>query len=390
MIAKISWPNNNITGAGFRWIGICKTRIKPRKMSAFIEETKSLLPRIAFIACGCFSPPTPMHLRMFEIAKDHFEMQGTHRVVGGIISPTHDSYGKKGLASALDRCAMVKLATQSSNWIRLSDWEVHQNQWMRTQAVLQHHQNYINNHINSGGSGGDDEPDTHLARWLPRGLHDSRDPVHLKLLCGADLLESFAVPGLWAEADIEDIVANHGLVVITRAGSNPGKFIFDSDILTKYQNNITLITNWVPNEVSSTLIRRLLGRGQSVKYLLDDLVLEYIKRQRLFNFKSKYITDAVRPNHLLFNHAYTDNNKNASSYSINDQLEQDMDESDTPSPQLQKTATSRVFCCGETSLRGSTKLLRSGPGQAVQVITMQADDKEESQAKKQKVSQVQV
>ncbi|XP_037732576.1 nicotinamide/nicotinic acid mononucleotide adenylyltransferase 3 isoform X2 [Drosophila subpulchrella] len=292
MIAKISWPNHNITSAACRWIGFYKNRKKSRKMSAFIEETKSLLPRIAFIACGCFSPPTPMHLRMFEIARDHFEMQGTHRVVGGIISPTHDSYGKKGLASALDRCAMVKLATQSSNWIRLSDWEVHQNQWMRTQAVLQHHQNYINNHINSGGPGGDDEQDTHLAGWLPRGLHESRDPVRLKLLCGGDLLESFAVPGLWAEADIEDIVANHGLVVITRAGSNPGKFIFDSDILTKYQNNITLITNWVPNEVSSSLIRRLLGRGQSVKYLLDDLVLEYIKRQRLFNFKSQ---DAPAP-----------------------------------------------------------------------------------------------
>eukprot|EP00099_Drosophila_melanogaster_P023531 NP_651315.2 nicotinamide mononucleotide adenylyltransferase, isoform A [Drosophila melanogaster] len=389
MIVKISWPKNNITSECFRRFGSFKRRSKSKKMSAFIEETKSLLPRIAFIACGCFSPPTPMHLRMFEIAKDHFEMQGTHRVVGGIISPTHDSYGKKGLASALDRCAMVKLATQSSNWIRLSDWEVHQNQWMRTQAVLQHHQNYINNHINSGGGGGDDGENTHLPGWLPRGLHDSRDPVHLKLLCGADLLESFAVPGLWAEADIEDIVANHGLVVITRAGSNPGKFIFDSDILTKYQSNITLITNWVPNEVSSTLIRRLLGRGQSVKYLLDDLVLEYIKRQRLFNFKSKYITDAVRPNHLLFNHAYTDNNKNANSYSIGDQLEQDMDESDTPSPQLQHTPTSRVFCCGEVPLRGS-KVLRSGPGQAVQVITMQADEKEESQAKKQKISQVQL
>ncbi|XP_052858975.1 nicotinamide/nicotinic acid mononucleotide adenylyltransferase 3 isoform X2 [Drosophila gunungcola] len=293
MFAKISWPNNNITSECFRlWIGISKTRPKLKKMSALIEETKSMLPRIALIACGCFSPPTPMHLRMFEIAKDHFEMQGTHRVVGGIISPTHDSYGKKDLASALDRCAMVKLATQSSNWIRLSDWEVHQTKWMRTQAVLQHHQNYINNHINSGGAGGNDEVDTHLAGWLPRGLIGSRDPVHLKLLCGADLLESFAVPGLWAEADIEDIVANHGLVVITRAGSNPGKFIFDSDILTKYQNNITLITNWVPNEVSSTLIRRLLGRGQSVKYLIDDLVLEYIKRQRLFNVKSQ---DAPAP-----------------------------------------------------------------------------------------------
>ncbi|KAI8044059.1 hypothetical protein M5D96_000208 [Drosophila gunungcola] len=89
----------------------------------------------------------------------------------------------------------------------------------------------------------------------------------------------------------------------------------------------------------------------------------------------KYITDAVRPTHLLFNHAYTDNNKNASSYPIiEDQLEQDMDESDTPSPHLQHTATSRVFCCGEGTLRGSR---RSGPGQAVQVITMQADEKEE-------------
>ncbi|KAH8365060.1 hypothetical protein KR200_009803 [Drosophila serrata] len=379
LIAKISRSNNN----SFRfWIGESESKKvsrKANKMSAFIEETKSLLPRIAFIACGCFSPPTPMHMRMFEIAKDHFEMQGTHKVVGGIISPTHDSYGKKGLASALDRCAMVKLATQSSTWIRLSDWEVHQNQWMRTQAVLQYHQNYINNELNSGGSCGDGEDEnTHKASWLPRGLHDSRDPVHLKLLCGADLLESFAIPGLWAEADIENIVANHGLVVITRAGSNPGKFIFDSDILTKYQNNITLITNWVPNEVSSTLIRRLLGRGQSVKYLLDDLVLEYIKRQRLFNVKSKYITDAVRPTHLLFNHAYTDNNKNASSYSVGVQLEleQDMDESDSPSPHIQHSATSRVFCCGESTPRGS-KLLRLGPGQAVQVITMQADVKEE-------------
>ncbi|KAH8315202.1 hypothetical protein KR074_005526, partial [Drosophila pseudoananassae] len=360
------------------------------EMTAIIEESKGLLPRIALIACGCFSPPTPMHLRMFEIAKDHFEMQNSHKVVGGIISPTHDSYGKKDLASSLDRCAMVKLATQSSSWIRLSDWEVHQSQWMRTHAVLQHHQNFINNHINCGGGDGNEESNGHLPNWLPRGLQTRRDPVQLKLLCGADLLESFAVPGLWADADIEDIVANHGLVVITRAGSNPGKFIFDSDILTKYQNNITLITNWVPNEVSSTLIRRLLGRGQSVKYLLDDLVLEYIKRQRLFNIKSKYITDAVRPTHLLFNHAYTDNNnKFAHSYPLGNQLEQDMDESDSPSPNPQTSATSRVFCCGETTPRGS-KLLRIGPGQAVQVITMQSDDKEESLAKKQKISQVQL
>ncbi|EDV94492.1 GH19439 [Drosophila grimshawi] len=344
-----------------------------------------MLPRIALIACGSFSPPTPMHMRLFEIARDYFEIRGSHKVVGGIISPTHDSYGKKGLAPSLDRCAMIKLAVQSSNWIRLSDWEVHQSQWMRTQSVLQHHQNYLNNFINSPGDG---EQHGVLPGWLPKNLTERRDPIKLKLLCGADLLESFAVPGLWSNDDIENIVANYGLVVISRCGSNPEKFIFESDILTKHQYNITLITNWVPNEVSSSLVRRLLNRGESVKYLLDDLVLSYINRQGLYNVKSKYITDAVHPNHLNFNHAYMDNNKNA----IQQSNHQDMDESDSPLRQQ----SARVFCCGETP-RVATKLLlgRSGPGQAIQVITVpdknksNSDSLEQTQPKKQKIAQVQ-
>lgn len=34
---------------------------------------------------------------------------------------------------------------------------------------------------------------------------------------------------------IEEILENHGLVVISRYGSNPEKFIFESDILTQYK-----------------------------------------------------------------------------------------------------------------------------------------------------------
>uniref|UniRef100_A0A1B0FG72 Nicotinamide-nucleotide adenylyltransferase n=1 Tax=Glossina morsitans morsitans TaxID=37546 RepID=A0A1B0FG72_GLOMM len=241
-------------------------------MSAFIEETTNrLLPRIVLIACGSFSPPTPMHLRMFEIAKDHFEVNGTHKVIGGIVSPTHDSYGKKGLAAAKHRCAMIKLALQSSSWIRLSDWETQQDGWSRTKSVLQYHQNFMNNYINSPDVNTTMSGDDCLPGWLPNNLRVRKDPVQLKLLCGADMLESFAVPGLWSDADIEDIVAHHGLVVITRSGANPERFIFDSDVLTKYQRNITLVTNWVPNDVSSTVIRRLLARGQSVKYLINDM-----------------------------------------------------------------------------------------------------------------------
>ncbi|XP_055905175.1 nicotinamide/nicotinic acid mononucleotide adenylyltransferase 3 isoform X2 [Eupeodes corollae] len=303
-------------------------------MSNQIEKSTMLPSRIVLIACGSFSPPTPMHFRMFEIARDYFEMMGTHSVIGGIISPTHDSYGKKGLAPAKHRFAMVKLALQSSDWIRASDWEIEKNEWSRTQQVLQFHQNYMNNYINSPFTG-----DSNIVPgWLPRGLRDRREKVQLKLLCGGDLLESFAVPGLWANQDIEDIVCNHGLVVITRSGTNPEKFIFDSDILTKYQKNITLITNWVPNEVSSTMIRRLLNRGQSVKYLIDDLVLEYIKLNGLFNYKTIHL------------------------------------DNDHP----------RIFCCGNSDSIGS-KLLSRLPGQAVQIITDSPNgshDQDEIKAKK--------
>lgn len=33
---------------------------------------------------------------------------------------------------------------------------------------------------------------------------------------------------------IEEIVGKHGLVVISRVGSNPESFIYESDVLTKY------------------------------------------------------------------------------------------------------------------------------------------------------------
>ncbi|XP_065371760.1 nicotinamide/nicotinic acid mononucleotide adenylyltransferase 3 isoform X1 [Calliphora vicina] len=377
-------------------------------MSALIEESNRLLPRIVLIACGSFSPPTPMHFRMFEIAKDHFEMQGTHKVIGGIVSPTHDAYGKKGLAPGKHRCSMVKLALQTSPWIRLSEWETQQDGWSRTQSVLQYHQNFMNNYINSPDLDNMNGGDNVIPSWLPTSLRERRDPVQLKLLCGADLLESFAVPGLWAEEDIEDIISNHGLVVISRSGSNPEKFIFDSDTLTKYQRNITLVTNWVSNEVSSTMIRRLISRGQSCKYLIDDMVLEYIKQFGLYQSNTKYITLLTRPlkQDKLFNIAYinqqqqnvimqTSSNETTPSDDDDDVEDDDAEHMDETDYSLVKTiinnsknldnrktmsAAANVFCCGDKNGAGvigkllghnnkNKKTTTTGPGQAVQVIT---------------------
>ncbi|WAR21577.1 NMNA3-like protein, partial [Mya arenaria] len=120
------------------------------------------------------------------------------------------------------RCEMVRRALKSNKWIRLDTWECEQPNWLRTKLVLDHHKEMLSNQAN---------------------------------------------------ISIEDIVGNYGLVCITRNGSDPRKFIYESDVLTKHQDNIQIVTEWITNDVSSTKIRRALRRSESVKYLLQDTVL---------------------------------------------------------------------------------------------------------------------
>ncbi|KAJ8945112.1 hypothetical protein NQ318_001577 [Aromia moschata] len=153
-------------------------------------------------------------------------------------------------------------------------------------------QNYINaicnSSLNSYSDINEADPSTN---WIPENIRNGvTGPVQVKLLCGADLLESFGTPGLWADEDIEAIVGRHGLIVISRAKSNPMEFVYNSDMLTKFMSNIVIVTEWIRNEISSTKIRRALRRSESVKYLLPDTVIEYIIRYSLYGCeKNKYL-----------------------------------------------------------------------------------------------------
>uniref|UniRef100_A0A0A9WRE7 Nicotinamide-nucleotide adenylyltransferase n=2 Tax=Lygus hesperus TaxID=30085 RepID=A0A0A9WRE7_LYGHE len=241
--------------------------------------------KVILLACGSFNPPTFMHLRMFELARDHLNRLGRYQVIGGIISPVHDNYGKKELISSTHRVALIRLALQDSDWIFLSDWEVNQSSWVRTRQVLQYHQNKLNMYT-SELSGNKRHIDNDVPAWInhaQKHCGSGNMGVRVKLLCGADLLESFGTPGLWSDQDIESLIGDHGLAVITRSGSDPYRFIYESDILSKYQNNIDVITEWITNEVSSTKIRRSLRRGESVKYLLPAEVIDYIKNNSLYS-----------------------------------------------------------------------------------------------------------
>lgn len=245
-----------------------------------------------------------MHLRMFELARDTLNKTGRYRVIAGIMSPVSDHYAKKGLICAKHRCEMVRLGLKSSDWVRLDTWESEQKMWTETARVLDHHYSRLRT-IDSNANvslkntfekeliTNFDEIDSNRLS-IPSHC-DMSSNVQLKLLCGADLLESFAKPGLWKENDIEKIVGKYGIVCITREDADPRKFVYESDILTKYQENIMIVTEWIRNDISSTKIRRALQRGESVKYLLQDSVIDYIKKHQLYNIMTdtQYMTQSL-------------------------------------------------------------------------------------------------
>ncbi|KAI2802746.1 Nicotinamide/nicotinic acid mononucleotide adenylyltransferase 1 [Blomia tropicalis] len=204
--------------------------------------------RVVIIACGSFNPPTNMHLRMFELAKD-FLVNKNHQVIEGIISPVNDNYPtSKFLAPSNHRCEMIRRAC-SNYWVQLDDWECCQPKWSRTLEVLRYHKVRLQKKYD--------------------------EMIQLKMLCGADLFETFNVPNLWQDNDIEEIVRDYGLIVITRNGSDPWNTLKNSPksgLLSKYEDNIVIVKEKFINNISSSLIREAILNRESIRYLVDDKI----------------------------------------------------------------------------------------------------------------------
>ncbi|GKE26042.1 nicotinamide/nicotinic acid mononucleotide adenylyltransferase isoform X1, partial [Tanacetum coccineum] len=78
--------------------------------------------RVVLVSTGSFNPPTFMHLRLFELARDALNSKG-FQVIGGYMSPVNDAYKKKGLIPAEHRITMCQLACKSSEFVMVDTWE---------------------------------------------------------------------------------------------------------------------------------------------------------------------------------------------------------------------------------------------------------------------------
>ncbi|XP_072562569.1 nicotinamide/nicotinic acid mononucleotide adenylyltransferase 1-like [Paramormyrops kingsleyae] len=310
------WSDNKFYSATVDYIGTADKTVDAKKGTRKDIKTKDAaaerfynlpsLPQVpkktnvVLLSCGSYNPVTNMHLRMFELAREHLQIKGHYEVVKGIISPVGDGYNEKGLIEASHRVEMAKLAVENHSWIEVDSWESRQAEWLETVKVLRHHrQELLSQELDWHNEG------LHTLRYhklvefsfsypLPSELSmcmsvDAsclRDGPRLMLLCGADMLNSFVVPGLWKLEHIEEIIKNFGLVCITDDGSDLEAIIQGSDDLRPHFHNIHMVCESTVKE-SSADIPRMLQCGQTVQNLLPQPVLSYIRQRRLYTAENE-------------------------------------------------------------------------------------------------------
>ncbi|KAG8381135.1 hypothetical protein BUALT_Bualt06G0090900 [Buddleja alternifolia] len=238
LVIEVSW-NDDVTDIALPLDKLSLNSINKDGLSSSSERKGKVC--VVLVSTGSFNPPTYMHLRCFELAKDAVNSQGFY-VIGGYMSPVNNSYKKKGLIPVEHRIAMCRFACRSSDFIMAS-----QSTYQRTLTVLSR----VRTSLCKSGV-------------IPDEL------LKVMLVCGSDLLESFGVPGAWIREQVQSICRDFGLVCIRRDGQDVENIISKDDILNEYKNNIKIVDEVVPNGISSTGLRNCISRGLSVKYLTAD------------------------------------------------------------------------------------------------------------------------
>lgn len=185
---------------------------------------------------GSFNPPHKMHKEIaIELIKKHY-------VDKVIFVPTGSKYKyKNNLLSDKVRLDMLKLMCRDVNNLEVSDYEL-KDDVVYTYLTL----NYFKNKYK------DDE---------------------IYFICGTDNLSYI---DKWKRG--EYILSNNKILVIKRNTDDINTLL---DKYKDYKDNI-IVTDIKENEISSTKIREMIYNNKRVKNYLDNKVLDYIIRNKLY------------------------------------------------------------------------------------------------------------
>lgn len=197
--------------------------------------------KIIALFCGSFNPPLFSHFSLAEQL-----LNSDNNIEKIIFVPVSNKYKKDELISDEHRFNMLNLVCKNNSRFEVSDIEFNCLRQPYTFETLQATQ--------------------------------QRYPEHeIRLIIGTDNLSKLDI---WYE--IEQLLSSFKVFVVARDEDNIEEIINNHNLLAKYsgsfiKSNISIRTN-----LSSTFVRNEIKKKNSVKYLLPDEVIEYIKNNKLY------------------------------------------------------------------------------------------------------------
>lgn len=197
--------------------------------------------KILAIFGGSFNPPLNSHFLLAE--QIYNEIEDIEKV---IFLPVSSKYAKSGLLSNEHRYNMLKLVTDKNNHFEVSDMELIQKEQLNTIETLELLQKQYPNNI-------------------------------LYFVIGTDNLKEISI---WNRA--EELVTKFKILVLERGDDNFEQIMQKDNFLIKHRDSFIALKENIRTNLSSTFVRKNIKEGKSIKYLIPDEVLKYIKDNNLY------------------------------------------------------------------------------------------------------------
>lgn len=188
---------------------------------------------------GCFNPPTKAHI---ELAKKALEECSLDKV---IFVPVGDLYQKEGMAKAIHRYNMLKIACKEEEKFQVLDIEVKSNKYYQAIDIFEILQN----------------------------KHKEDENF---FIMGSDNLKKMP---FWKESN--RLLTEFNYIILDRGLKETKNIIESNDILKKNKHRFTIISNEEFIECSSTDIRNHIVDRKKPQNL-DNNVYNYIKENNIY------------------------------------------------------------------------------------------------------------
>lgn len=192
---------------------------------------------------GSFNPPANSHL---NLALQILEKLGNIEKV--VFVPVSTKYNKQNLADDMHRYNMLKIMCDKYDKLDVSDIELKsKTQLFTIQTLNKFKKKYANKEI-----------------YFIMGTDNLKD------------LKNWRSP--------EEILKNYKIIVLERNYDNIESIINTDKLLKKHKSSIIKLVDLKKIYMSSTIIREKIKNNESIENLVDNDVLEYIKKEQLYKF----------------------------------------------------------------------------------------------------------